>query len=323
MVFALMPLSVLPGCGLMPWMSDDARYQPDDPGLYVYQNDDEDQSLHRLDGDPDWELETWATRSNFGPNIEFVIYQSSLPKVANTPEQAIRLRKVSWVRSDIGDDGRILPANDHRWVVSGLESFEVPLEFVPVEGRPEILRAIPGQRFEPGLYALEYASGAVRINARFGVRWPSAEQREWSAATCVDRYRGETTQYHHCSEQQQVLTARWLKLYLVNPDVESALRGRNLVIKGVVVNTSNKYQTIPLVEAQLRTRTGEVLQHWTFDTGTTGLPPGQSTTFRTRADNPPVGAHSVYVRFAGPPAALPDPHPSSSYGRVDPGGMRM
>ena len=289
---------LVPGCSWLGWLGSN-EYVPDAPGVYAIQGKDADASPQRLDGDRRWELKTWAVRSQLDPQIRFVIDHPQLPTSRETLDEAIKLRKLSWVRSEIGAGGEIKPVRGGQWAVTDLDAFAVPLAFHAVESRPDVIRAVPLRPLERGLYSLEVASRSkVILQARFGVQWPGVDQQAYSTATCVDRYTGPPLHYLPCAEQQQVFNTKWLRLYLVNPELRNAVAGDTLVIRGVVANASAVEQGVPMLEGQLQTTDGKVVKVWQFDPGIAAVPAGGSVSFRTELRDFPAAARNVYVRFA-------------------------
>jgi hypothetical protein len=264
---------------------------PRDAGLYAVQAG----NLQRLDGDREWEMKTWPERSNLGPGIEFVVRHPQLQVSGDTLEEVVHLRRVAWVRSEISQEGDILPVDGNQWAVTDIDALDVA---VKLESDGDVVRVIPEQRLERGLYALELNAGSARLNARVGVDWGSVDRRAYSAANCVDRYVGDRVPYRACSEQEQALASKWLAVHLVDPEMRESGGQQTLVIKGVVINTSDRPRRLPVLEAHLRTPQGEVLKRWQFDAATTELQPGASTRFRSEIPDPPRGARNVHVTFA-------------------------
>lgn len=70
-----------------------------------------------------------------------------------------------------------------------------------------------------------------------------------------------------------------------------------MVVKGVVINTSDRSSRIPPLQGRLVNRQGVVIKRWEFLTDTSSLAPGASVPFETRVTNPPLGASDVQVTF--------------------------
>jgi hypothetical protein len=72
---------------------------------------------------------------------------------------------------------------------------------------------------------------------------------------------------------------------------------QKLIVKGVVLNASQRPCTVPTLEARLCSAQGQVIELWQFDTATAELQPGASARFRSELSNPPPGAQDIDVRF--------------------------
>jgi hypothetical protein len=288
---ALVLMAAMSGCA---WVGGGKDRVPRDVGLYAAQEG----RLQRLDGNREWEMKTWAERSNLSPDVEFVIRHPQLQAAAGRLEDMIHLRRVAWVRSEISQEGDILPVDGNQWADAEIDALRVPVR-VETHGRQgEAVRVIPEQRLERGLYALQVRSAAAQLNARVGVRWDAVDRRAYSAANCVDRYPGDAVRYRPCAEQEHALASRWLRVHLVDPEMREVSGQQSLIVKGVVVNTSQRARRVPMLEAQLRSADGEVIKRWQFDAATAELQPGASARFRSELPNPPPGARNIHVTFA-------------------------
>lgn len=295
----------LSGCA---WISfGSAGSVPDEPGLYAVYGDE----LQRLDGDREWELETWEERSNLPRETEFLIRHPKLPP-PDQLEGAVFLSRVAWIRSEISPEGDILPVDGPRWVAAeGVEELRVPVRLEPHPDDAEVVRVVPGARLQRGLYTLQLRTRSARRSARAGIEWSAADRRTFSAANCVDRYLGDAVPYRRCAEQLHAFASKWLKVHLVEPEVRAiAGQPKQLIVSGVVINTSERPRRVPTLEARLRSGQGEVVKRWQFETSTTELQPGASARFRSALPNPPTGISNVHVTFAEPgpgPADRPSP----------------
>lgn len=267
---------------------------PRKEGMYAVQ----DGKLQRLSGDRKWELKTWNERSNLAPGARFVIRHPQLPAPGQPLEQAIRLSRVAWVRSEITQEGNILPVNGNQWEVTQLEQFQVPIRIQALDSKRGVARVIPEQTLQHGLYSLQLRTASGVIRSRLGVDWSNVDKRAYSASSCVDRYLGDSVHYRPCSEQEHALTAKWLKVHLVDPESYTVAGQRTLVVKGIVVNTSDRRRKLPLLEAQLRSASGEVLKRWPLELAIAEIEPGASARFRSEIANPPPGAQNVHVNFS-------------------------
>ena len=164
---------------------------PDEPGIYAFTTKD---NLRRLDGDRDWEVETWPERSNMPSNVHFVINEPAL--AGRSAGNAVELWRVAWVRSEIDPQGQAMPVQGSQWAVAPLEPFSIPFRYESPAGQTEIVHIVPTVPLEPGLYTLRIASPGAR-QARVGVTWNGTDQRQYSAMNCVDRYDGST--YRPCN----------------------------------------------------------------------------------------------------------------------------
>lgn len=61
-----------------------------------------------------------------------------------------------------------------------------------------------------------------------------------------------------------------------------------LLIRGVIVNATDRDIAVPQLQASLVDADGVELASWTFDADSSELPPGGFTTFETSAQNPPA-----------------------------------
>lgn len=294
-------LAVATGCAS--WQSDDigdedwTEIEPDDDGLYAYDGED----LIRLDGDAEWEQETWEDRSNLHGSSELIIRD---PALAESSGDAVELRKVAWVRSTITDGGQITPVTGNQWQSAPVPALVVPVEYAErSESDPELIRLRAQQPLEPGLYSLHVQTPEGPRNARFGVAWPETDKEAYAASVCVDRYAGEESAYRLCEEQNLAASENKLQIYLVKPETRKRGPIRSMVISGVILNNSSRPQSVPLLAAELRDPEGRALTRWRFKADSAELEPGQSTSFRTEVDDAPQQVHSVNVNFASTEAS--------------------
>ena len=296
--------AVLVGCALLvaacasePRLAGRIVPVPDRPGLYALLGNED---LQRLDGTPEWEVKTWNRRSDFANMPEFVVYHPALVRGGLTPQQAVRLQKVAWLRSEIAPDGRIAPGGPNTWVESDLPEHQIPLEVHADGRRPELALVRPTRPLEPGLYSLQLRGSEPGLRARLGVAWSQADRTRYSGANCVDRYSGGETSYRPCAEQGNVLAEsllKKLKVHLVEPERRTANGQPLLVVRGVVVNTGDRPQRVPLLQARLVDSGGSTLRQWLITPDPTELAPGQSLPFRAEIPQPPSGTAKVNVNF--------------------------
>jgi hypothetical protein len=166
---------------------------PDEPGIYALTNQDD---LRRLDGDSEWEVETWPERSNMPSNVQFVINEPAL--AGRSAGTAVELWRVAWVRSDIDAQNQAMPVQGSQWAVAPIESFAIPFRYESPAGQTDIVHIVPTVPLQPGLYTLRIANPGAR-QARVGIAWGKVDQRQYSAANCVDRYEGQGNAYRPCN----------------------------------------------------------------------------------------------------------------------------
>jgi hypothetical protein len=164
---------------------------PDEPGIYSFTTKD---NLRRLDGDRDWEVETWPERSNMPNNVQFVINEPAL--AGRSAGNSVELWRVAWVRSEIDPQGQAMPIQGSEWAVAPLAPFAIPFRYESPPGQTDIVHIVPTVPLEPGLYTLRIANPGAR-QARIGVAWNGIDQRQYSAMNCVDRYDGNA--YRPCN----------------------------------------------------------------------------------------------------------------------------
>ena len=75
--------------------------------------------------------------------------------------------------------------------------------------------------------------------------------------------------------------------------------GRKVIaVKGDLVNVSSSVRKIPWLRFGLRSKDNAEVYHWTLNTETRPLGPGESTGFITRLASPPETARDLQIRFA-------------------------
>ncbi|MGH6930292.1 MAG: hypothetical protein ACREEV_18385 [Dongiaceae bacterium] len=204
--------AMLPACGSddsediesSPGFSDeDVSVLPSKYGLYAIQ----DGQLGRVDGERSYQVETWESRSTLQPGVQFLVFDRALDDRSVRLQNAITLRRLAHVRNEVAASGVARPTGKDVWVVAELAEFAVPLDFAPVPGREDMVRAVPSRALEPGLYALEFHQGASTVSGRFGVDWGDVDKNSYIAANCVDRYAGQTARYRRCSDSRPQIGA--------------------------------------------------------------------------------------------------------------------
>lgn len=199
--------AMLPACGsddsedtasAVGFGDEDVSVLPSKYGLYAVQ----DGQLGRIDGDRSFQVETWESRSALQPGVQFIVFDRALDDRSVRLQNAIKLRRLAHVRNEVAATGVATPTGKDIWVVADLPELMVPLDFAPVPGRGEMIRAVPSRRLEPGLYALEFRQGDSAVAGRFGVGWTDIDKNAYIAANCVDRYAAQTAKYRLCSESR-------------------------------------------------------------------------------------------------------------------------
>ena len=175
---------------------ENASVLPSKYGLYAVQ----DGQLGRIDGERSFQVETWESRSALQPGVQFIVFDRTLQDRSVRLQNVIKLRRVAHVRNDVAATGIASPTGKDVWVVADLPEFVVPLDFAPLPGQAEMIRAVPSRALEPGLYSLEFDQGDSVISGRFGVAWAETDKDAYIAANCVDRYAGQSARYRLCSD---------------------------------------------------------------------------------------------------------------------------
>ena len=267
---------------------------PDDPGLYAVTRDDE---LQRLDGDRDWEVESWPARAAQGPYTEFVIFDPDLERDARPDDQVVELWRVAWVRSEVDHRGLAGPVQGSEWAVAPVDSFRVPITLRRAEGYGEYLHVVPSLPLEPGLYSLRLNKAGSSRTGRLGVDWPAVDKREYSAVNCVDRYLGTEVAYRTCTDGSGVMesssASEGLEITLVDP----LRKGNALVVQGVVVNTTSDVKTVPAMRAVFLDSAGRRLTDAIIEPRQVDLRPGERMSFKTEVDNAPQTTARIDVDF--------------------------
>jgi hypothetical protein len=185
-------LALLVGVAACAGSGEPSYPTPDDPGIYAITDDG---GLLRLDGDPDWEAETWPDRADLPSDVQFVISDPAL--AGRSAGSSVELWKVAWVRSEINAQNQATPVSGSQWAVAPMESFSIPFRYESPAGETDVVHIVPTGPLEPGLYSLRIVNPGVR-QARVGVAWDSIDQRQYSAANCVDRDEAQSV-YRPCT----------------------------------------------------------------------------------------------------------------------------
>jgi len=305
---------------------------PDEPGIYSFTTKD---NVRRLDGDRDWEVETWPERSNMPGNVHFVINEPAL--AGRSAGNSVELWRVAWVRSEIDSQGQAMPIQGSEWAVAPLAPFAIPFRYESPSGQTDIVHIVPTVPLEPGLYTLRVASPGAR-QARVGVGWNGIDQRQYSAMNCVDRYNGNV--YRPCNAAvatttapagdplapaltadasngglaslappqpapvivQQQAPAQPVAAATAAQGLQIALadpvrRNDGLLIQGAIINTSNAVRAIPTMQGSLENAAGQEMRRWIFQPPVQSLQPGERANFSTEVRPIPTGTARASVAF--------------------------
>lgn len=266
---------------------------PDEPGLYAVAPGDE---LQRLDGDREWEVESWPARAALGSYTDFVIFDPDLERDARPRHGLVELWRVAWVRSEIDSRGLAGPVQGSEWAVAPIEPFRVPVSAGSAEGYPEYIHVVPREPLEPGLYSLRLNKVGISRAGRLGVDWAAVDKREYSAVNCVDRYLGSEAAYRTCATGGGVIessAAEGLEITLVDP----LRRDDALIVQGVVVNTTATVKTVPTMRAVLLDSAGRRLTQAMIQPRQVDLQPGERMSFKTEIAGAPTTTARVDVDF--------------------------
>lgn len=275
---------------------------PESQGIYAIVDGDE---LQRLDGNPEWENESWGDRSDLRAGQHFVIYDPVLAERTTYGNVDVEIWQVAWVRSTIRADGSAAPVEGSQWAVARLAPFKVPVSVRGVGDRSEVVYVVPQEPLAPGLYSIQVRQGAASRNARFGVHWSSVDRAEYSALHCVDHRLGSGSAYQPCDGRSFAAaepaagtpTGGRLEISLTDPQTTTFGDRRLLIVEGTVTNKGATTRTVPVLKAELLDKAGSPLTSWTFRPEDALVQPGGSTPFRTQILEPPPGTARVNVNF--------------------------
>ena len=304
---------------------------PDEPGIYAFTHYND---VRRLDGDREWEVETWPERSNMPSNVHFVINEPAL--AGRSAGNSVELWRVAWVRSEVSPQGQAMPTQGSEWAVAPLEPFAIPFRYESPPGQTDIVHIVPTVPLDPGLYTLRIANAR---QARIGVTWNGIDQRQYSAMNCVDRYDGNI--YRLCNAADGAAPAPAGDPYAAAAPTANASNGglaslappqpapagvqplapaqpvaaatsaqglqialenpvrRNdgLLIQGTVHNTSNQVRAIPTMQGSLENSAGQEMRRWIFQPPVQSLAPGERANFSTEVRPIPAGTARASVAF--------------------------
>jgi predicted Zn finger-like uncharacterized protein len=93
-----------------------------------------------------------------------------------------------------------------------------------------------------------------------------------------------------------------LQLMMTHSDRQRLASGNELLaVTGRVINPTEESQPVPPIQAQLRTRSGQLVYSWTIAPPAKSLPPGASATFNSAEVNVPAGGDELTITL-GPKA---------------------
>jgi predicted Zn finger-like uncharacterized protein len=75
-----------------------------------------------------------------------------------------------------------------------------------------------------------------------------------------------------------------------------------LTVTGRVINPTSKDQSVPPLQAELKTRAGQIIYRWTIEPPAPSLPPGASASFNSTKLDVPAGGDELTITL-GPPGA--------------------
>jgi hypothetical protein len=291
----------LAACSSLPQVGGRAIPEPPEPGLYALTEGDR---LIRLDGAAEWEVRTWALRSDLAPDTLLVLEHPALARrQAARGAPAVQLRQVAWLRSEINPEGAVLPAAERNWVDTDLPALAIPVETHWITGYQRTVAVRPLRPLEPGLYAVHFAETDPPLRARFGVGWSGVDQQLYAGRKCVDRYSGGDPEYRACAEQAvdlSVAPLRKLRVRLTSAERQNVAGEPRIIVQGTVLNTGTEMVQVPQLLARMLDQDGRVLGQWLFPAEKQVLHPGETSTFRTDIRRPAPTLANVGVELALP-----------------------
>ena len=94
-----------------------------------------------------------------------------------------------------------------------------------------------------------------------------------------------------------------LQLMMTHSDRQALESGNELLaVSGRVINPTTKAQRVPPIQAELRSKAGEVVYRWTIAPPTATLAPGASARFNSAEVNVPAGGEELTVSLGAPGA---------------------
>ena len=94
-----------------------------------------------------------------------------------------------------------------------------------------------------------------------------------------------------------------LQLMMTHSDRQALESGNELLaVSGRVINPTTRSQPVPPIQAELRSKAGEVVYRWTIAPPTATLAPGASARFNSAEVNVPAGGEELTVSLGAPGA---------------------
>lgn len=94
-----------------------------------------------------------------------------------------------------------------------------------------------------------------------------------------------------------------LQLMMTHSDRQKLASGNELLaVSGRVINPTDELQDVPPIQAQLRSRTGQLVYSWTIAPPARTLPPRASATFNSAEVNVPSGGDELTITLGNPKA---------------------
>jgi hypothetical protein len=90
---------------------------------------------------------------------------------------------------------------------------------------------------------------------------------------------------------------------MTHSDRQALASGNELLaVSGRVINPTAKSQRVPPIQAELRSKSGQVVYRWTIAPPTATLAPGASAPFNSAEVNVPAGGEELTVSLGAPGA---------------------
>jgi hypothetical protein len=94
-----------------------------------------------------------------------------------------------------------------------------------------------------------------------------------------------------------------LQLMMTHSDRQKLASGNELLaVSGRVINPTDERQNVPPIQAQLRSRSGQLVHSWTIAPPARSLPPRASATFNSAEVNVPSGGDELTITLGNPRA---------------------